>query len=79
MVIVFGAPADSALDVFDALVDVIETFDLHGLSKLLVVELILRHLDLVTSEVLHSEPDSSKLDGVELLDFVIVLAGFVFK
>jgi len=79
MVIIFGAPADSALHVILVLINVFGAFDLHGFSKLLVVELILRHLDLIAPEVLNSESDSSKLDGVKLLYFVVVLASFVFE
>lgn len=61
------------------LFDVARTLDLHGLLELLLIELILGHLLLVAPEVLNSESDSTQLDGVELLDFVIVLAVFVLK
>ena len=78
--VVLVAPADSALDgVHFAIDDVFGSFDLHGLSQFLVVQLLLRHLHVVAPEIFDSESDSSELDGVELLDLVVVLAGLVLE
>ena len=79
MVIVFGAPTDSTLYVVFLIVDVLSSFDLHGLSKFLIVELFLGHFQLIASEILDSKSDSSEFDSVELLYFIVVFTSFVFK
>ena len=79
LVIVFSTPANSALDLIFTFIDVLNSFDFHGLSKLLIVQFILRHFYLITSEIFYSESHSSKLDGVELLNLVVIFASFVFK
>ena len=43
LVIVFCTPANSALDLIFAFIDVLDSFDFHGLSELLIVQFILRH------------------------------------
>ena len=70
-------PADSALDVVFALVDIMDALDFHGFSELLLVQFFFRHLLMVASEVLNSESYSTQLNGVKLLNFVIVLAVFI--
>ena len=78
--IVLVSPTDSALDIL--LMDVINvssSFYFHGFSKFLLVELILGHLDGVALEVLHSEPDSAQLNGIELLYFVVIFTTLVFQ
>ena len=79
-VVLLVTPADSALNVvWGFVLDVLGPFDLHGLLQLLIVELVLGHLLLVASVVLNSEPDPSQLNGVELLNFVVVFAVFVLE
>ena len=75
----FISPANSALNVVRTFINVLCTFDLHSLFQLLVVKLLLGHLLLVATEVLNSESDSSEFDCVELLNFVVVFAVFIFK
>jgi len=78
--VVLVAPADTALDlVLRGVIDVLGTLDLHGFTKLLLVELLLRHMNIVTSEVLHSESNTTKLDGIEFFDFIVILAILVFQ
>ena len=80
VMLVLVTPADSALDlVRTAVFDVLSSSDLHGLSELLLVEFLLRHLKRVAPEVLDSEPDSSDLDSVKLLNVVVVLPLFILE
>jgi hypothetical protein len=78
-----GGPADAALNLVDlglARLDaVLGRADLLGLSKFLLVELIRTHLERVAAEVLHAEADPAELDGVKLLNFVVVLAILVLE
>ena len=76
----FVTPADSTLNVFFVFInDILRTAHVHGLPELLLVKFFFGHLLLVASEVLDSESHSTQLNGVKLLDFVIVLAVFVFQ
>lgn len=78
--VILVSPADSALNrVHFAIDDVFGSFDLHGLSKFLMVQLLLRHLHVVALEIFDSESDSSELDGVELLDLVVILARLILE
>ena len=78
--VILVSPADSALDgVHFTLDDVFGSFDLHGLSEFLVVQLFLRHLHVVAPEILDSESDSPELDGIKLLDLVVILASLVLE
>ena len=78
--VILVSPADSALDVVHFTIDdVFGSFDLHGLSQFLVVQLFLRHLHVVAPEIFDSESDSSELDGVELLDLVVILPRLVLE
>jgi len=80
LVVIFIAPADSALDVVHFVgIDVFGSSDLHGLSQLLMVQFFLGHLHEVTFEILDSEPNSSELDSVKLLDLVVIFASFVLQ
>ena len=78
--IVLITPADPALNlVLGGIVHVLGAFHLHSLSQLLVVKLLLRHVDVVASEILDPEPNSAQLDGVKFFDFVVVLAVLIFQ
>jgi hypothetical protein len=80
LVIIFIAPADSALHLVHFIgINVFGSFDLHGLSQLLMVQFFLRHLHEVTFEIFDSESNSSELDSVKLLDLVIIFACFVLQ
>jgi len=80
LVVIFIAPTDSALDVVHFVgIDVFGSSDLHGLSQLLMVQFFLGHLHEVTFEILDSEPNSSELDSVKLLDLVVIFASFVLQ
>ena len=73
-------PTDSALGLVRSDVwNVLDSLDFHGLLEFLVVELFLGHLLLVTSEVLDSEPDSSKFNSVKFLDLVVIFATLVLQ
>ena len=74
-----GTPANSALNVFFILINVLNTFNLHSFSDFLIVQFFLGHFYLVASEIFDSESHSSKLDSVKLLDFVVVFTSFIFK
>jgi hypothetical protein len=78
--IVLVAPADTALDlILRSVVDVLGTFHLHSFTELLLVQFLFRHVDVVASEVLHSESNTTKLDGIEFFDFVVIFAILVFQ
>ena len=78
--IIFVAPANSALNlVLGSIVNILGALHLHCLSQFLLVKLVFRHVDVVASEILHSESDSSQLDGVELFNFVVVFAVLVLQ
>lgn len=78
--VVFVTPADTALDlVLRSVVNILGSFDLHGFTKLLLVKLFFRHMNVVAPEVLNSESNTTKLDGVEFFDFVVILAIFVLQ
>lgn len=80
LLVIFVAPADSALDLVHILFFYIfGSSDFHGLSQFLLVQLLLRHAHLVTFEIFYSKSHSTELDGVELLDLVIVLPRFIFE
>ena len=78
-------PADSALNLihfglWKALSDeFLWSLDRLGFFELLLVEFLRTHVQTVTPEVLNSEPDSSELDGIELLNFVVILAILIFQ
>jgi len=50
-----------------------------GLLKLLLEQFLRRQIHLLASEVFNSEPDSTKLNRIELLDLVVKLAFWVLK
>ena len=78
-------PADSALNLihfglWKALSDeFLWSLDRLGFFELLLVEFLRTHVQTVTPEVLNSEPDSSELDGIELLNLVVILAILIFQ
>jgi hypothetical protein len=73
-------PTDSALNVlWGFIVNVLQSLHPHSLFQFLLVKFILRHLLLITSEVLHSEPDSSQFNGIKFLNLVVVFAVFIFE
>ena len=74
-------PTNSALNIVLVAVGakVLHTSNLLSFLQFLVVKLLLTHHDLIALEVLDSEADSSKFDGVKFLNLVIVLSGFVFQ
>ena len=60
-------------------VDILSSLDFHGLAEFLLVELLFRHVNVVASEVLDSESNTTKLDGIKFFDFVVVFATFVLQ
>lgn len=78
-IVIFGTPTNSTLNLIFALINVLDTFDFHSLSKLLIIQFILGHFYLIASKILNSKSDSAELDGVELLDFIVIFASFVFQ
>ena len=78
-------PADSALNLihfglWKALSDeFLWSLDRLGFFELLLAEFLRTHVQTVTPEVLNSEPDSSELDGIELLNLVVILAILIFQ
>ena len=78
--IVLVSPADSALNlVLRSIINILGALHLHCFSQLLVIKLLFGHVDVVAPEILDTESDSSELDGVELLDLVVILAVFVLQ
>ena len=73
-------PADSALDLVSiCIVQIFNTDHIHSLFQFLIVKFLLSHLNAVTSEIFDSESNSSKLNSIEFLDFIVILASFIFK
>ena len=81
VLILFRAPTNSALDlIFCSLITkILHSFDLLSLFKFLIIELSFTHHDLVTFEVLDSEPYSTQFDGVKFLNFVVIFSSFILK
>ena len=80
LIVFIVTPTDSALGLVGSDVrNVFDSLDLHGLLKFLLIELPLGHLLLVTSEVLHSEPHSTKFNSVKFLDLVVIFAGLILQ
>lgn len=78
--VVLITPADSALDlILGSVVDVLGTFDLHGLSELLLIKFFFRHVNVVAPEVLDSESNTTKLNCVEFFDFVVIFTVFILQ
>jgi len=78
--IIFVTPTDSALNlVLTGIIDIFGALHLHSLSQFLVIKLFLGHVDVIASEVLDSESNTTKLDGIKLFDFIIIFAVFVFQ
>lgn len=72
-------PADSALDLVSiGIVQIFYANHIHSLFQFLIVQFLFRHLNAVTSKIFYSEPNSSKFNCIKFLNFVIVLAGFIF-
>lgn len=80
--IMLVTPANAALDLVrigNKLWEVVDTLDLHGFLKLLLVKFFRAHLRLITPEILDSKAHPANFDGVKFLNFVIILAIFVLK
>jgi hypothetical protein len=74
------SPANSALNVIFRFIDDIgDSLDLHGLSQLLLVEFLVRHVLLFAPEVLDPKPHSSKLNSIKFLNFVVILSSFILE
>jgi hypothetical protein len=72
--IIFVGPANSALNNFFRVINILLPFDLKSFSQLLVVQLSFRGTDFVTLEVLHSKSHSSNFNGIKLLNFIIIFS-----
>lgn len=44
-----------------------------------MVQLLLRHLHVVALKIFDSESDSTELDGIELLNLVVILARLILE
>lgn len=77
--VVLVAPADTALDLIAILSDVSSSSHFHSFNQLLLVKLIFRHLELITSEIFYSKPHSTKLNGVKFLDLVVIFTALVLQ
>jgi hypothetical protein len=78
--VMFTTPADSALDLVSiCIVQIFNTDHIHCLLQFLIVKFLLSHLNAVTSEIFYSESNSSKFNSIEFLDFIVILASFIFK
>ena len=78
--VILVTPADPALNlVLARIINILGALDLHGLPQFLLVQFFLRHLDVVASEVLDSKSNTTKLDGVEFLDLVVIFAVLVLE
>lgn len=79
--VVIVAPTYSTLNLVSRCIsrNIIDTLNFKSLSKLLLVEFGFRHMEFFAAEVLDSESHTTKLDGIKLLDFVVVFARLVFQ
>lgn len=75
-----AGPANTALHLISILIGkVCGRLDGLGFLKLLLIELLRAHLQMIATEILHSETDTAELDGIEFLDLVVILAGLIFQ
>ena len=59
--------------------DVLGASHLHSLFEILLDELFLGRLERVTPEVLHSEAHTAQLNGVKLLNLVVIFTVSIFE
>lgn len=74
--VIIVAPTYSTLNLVSmrVLLNVTKALNFKSLSKLLLIKFGFRHMEFFATEVLNSESHSTKLDSIELLDFVVVFA-----
>jgi hypothetical protein len=78
--IILVTPTNSALNlILTSIIKVLGTLDLHSFSQLLLIQLILRHVNIVASEVLDSESNTTQLDCVKFFNFVVIFAALVLQ
>ena len=78
--VILVTPADPALNlVLARIINILGALDLHGLPQFLLIQFFLGHLDVVAPEVLDSESNTTKLDGVEFLDLIVIFAVLVLE
>jgi len=74
--VIIIAPTYSTLNLVSGciLLNITDTLYFKSLSKLLLIEFGFRHMEFLATEVLYSESHTTKLDSIELLDFIVVFA-----
>ena len=79
--IVLVTPTNSALNLILTLVFayIFYSPDLQGFTELLLVKFFFGKLNLVASEIINSESNSTQLDGIKFLDSIVVLSLLIFE
>lgn len=76
LLVIIVAPTYSTLNLVSSsiLCYIINTLDFKSLSQFLLIKFGFRHVEFFATEVLYSESNTTKLDSIKLLNFVIVFA-----
>ena len=78
--VIFITPTDSALNlILTGILNIFGTFDFHSLFQFLLIKFSIWKMQFVASVIFNSKSNSSQLDGIEFLNFIVVLSLFVFE
>ena len=76
LLVIIVTPTYSTLNLVtrSILLNIRDTLDFKSLSQLLLIKFGFRHMEFFAAEVLYSESNTTKLDSIKLLNFIVVFA-----